>query len=372
MRPGECLQERFHIVREVARGSMGTIYAAEDQRLGREVAIKVPRDALISDAKFLERFRREALAAASLAHPNIASVFDYGDQDDHPFIVMELVQGQDLSETLKNGPLPVPRAIRVAEQVAAALAHAHEMGIVHRDIKPANIIVCDGQDDRIKVTDFGIARAAGDVTLTATGTLFGTPQYISPEQAVGMQATPLSDIYSLGIVLYEMLVGAPPFEGDSMVALAMRHVNEEVGPPSAVSPGLSPELDRVVLHATARAADERYQTAEEMRTALRQFDPVDDTSHHAEIPLEGHAPTKEMRPEKAAPTSKLSTMRGATRVSAMSRAQMLIAAAVAAIILVIAGALLFGGDNKAPRASSGTRQQKLDHSIDLLEELISR
>lgn len=262
------LVDRYKLGDRLALGGMGTVYEAHDERLDRRVVVKLLKDELAEDPRFVERFRREARSAAALSHPNIATVFDYGEQDGTHFIVMELVQGRDLARVLREeGPLSPDRAVRIATQICEALGHAHAAGVVHRDVKPANVIV--GEADRVKVTDFGIARAAGQSTLTATGSMLGTAHYISPEQAEGAKVGPASDIYSLGIVVYEMLTGSVPFTGDSPVAVAMRHVSDEVPPPSTLNPSVPPELDEVVARATATVAADRWRDTNEMAVALR-------------------------------------------------------------------------------------------------------
>ena len=246
---------------------MGVGYRAHDERLGRAVVVKILRAHLAGDPRFVERFRREARAVASLSHPKIAGIFDYGEDAGQHYIVMEFAEGRDLGEVIRvDGQLSPERAARIAAQICVALDHAHEAGIIHRDIKPANVIVTG--EDKVKVTDFGIARAAGDSTLTATGSMLGTASYLSPEQAGGDKVVPASDIYSVGIVLYEMLTGAVPFTADSAVAVAMRHVNDEMPPPSSVNPDVSPEMDAVVARATAKDPSHRWTSGGDMAAAL--------------------------------------------------------------------------------------------------------
>jgi predicted Ser/Thr protein kinase len=258
---------RYLIDRQVGIGGMGTVFSATDERLGRRVAVKVLKEELASESRFLERFRREARAAAALSHPNVAGVFDYGEEDGRPFIVMELIEGRDLSRVMRDdGPLGVERTQKIAGQIALALGHAHSAGLIHRDVKPHNVIVMD--DDRVKVTDFGIARATGESTLTATGTIMGTAQYLSPEQASGETPGPPSDVYSLGIVLFEMLTGAVPFTGDSPVSVALRHVRDEVPAPSTIDPSVPPELDELVARATAKQPEDRFADGNAFASAL--------------------------------------------------------------------------------------------------------
>ncbi|MFN2488941.1 MAG: protein kinase [Actinomycetota bacterium] len=264
---GPRLSGRYKLEEQIARGGMGTVHAATDERLGRRVAVKLLRDDLAEDADFVERFRREARSVATLIHPHIANVFDYGEDGGHRYIVMELVEGMDLARLLRaDGALMPDRARRIAVQVCEALGYAHASGVVHRDVKPANIIV--SAEDAVKVTDFGIAQAAGDVTLTAAGSVLGTAQYISPEQASDRDVGPPSDVYSMGIVLYEMLTGVLPFTGESPIALAMRHVSEEVPRPSRAQENVPEDLDAVVARATAKRPEQRFGDGTEMGAAL--------------------------------------------------------------------------------------------------------
>ena len=264
-----AIGDRYTIVERIAIGGMGAVYRATDNRLGRSVALKLLKDGLAHDPRFVERFRREARSAAGLTHPNIAGVFDYGEEGGHHFIVMELADGRDLARVLLDeGPLSVERALKIAAATADALGHAHRMGVVHRDVKPANILV--DEHDRVKVTDFGIARAAGDSTITQTGTILGTAFYLSPEQASGDNLGPHSDVYSLGVVLYEMLTGAVPFTADSPVSVAMKHLNEEVPAPSWLKPGVSQEVDELVTSATSKDPSTRPSDGSEYAARIRR------------------------------------------------------------------------------------------------------
>jgi predicted Ser/Thr protein kinase len=262
------LSGRYRLEERLAGGGMGMVYAGRDERLGRRVAVKLLKEDLATDPHFVERFRREARAVAALVHPNIASVFDYGQDGGRHYIVMELVPGRDLARLMREeGPPHVGRAVSITAQLCDALGHAHKAGVVHRDVKPGNVIVA--AEDHVKVTDFGIARAPGDATLTTAGSVLGTAQYISPEQAADRAVGPPSDVYSAGIVLFELLTGAVPFTGDSPIALALRHVNEEVAAPSAVNPSVAKELDRVVAKATAKDPGARFRDGAEMAAAVR-------------------------------------------------------------------------------------------------------
>ena len=263
---GRTFDKRYVIERKLGSGGMADVYLAEDQELGRRVALKLLDDRHASDEQFVERFRREAQSAAGLNHPNIVSIFDRGYAEGTYYIAMEFLDGRTLKELLvKNGPTPVPIAIDYARQILGALAFAHRNGIVHRDIKPHNIVV--GSDGRLKVTDFGIARS-GASQMTEAGSIVGTAQYLSPEQARGAPVDPRSDLYSLGIVLYEMLTGKVPFTGDTPVEIAMKHLSQVPEPPSKLRSGVPHDLDAVVMRALAKEPDQRYGSAEEMDADL--------------------------------------------------------------------------------------------------------
>jgi beta-lactam-binding protein with PASTA domain len=257
---------RYVIRRKLGSGGMADVYLAEDQELGRRVALKLLNDRHAADEQFVERFRREAQSAAGLNHPNIVSIFDRGRAEGTYYIAMEYLDGRTLKELLvRNGPTPIPIAVDYARQILGALAFAHRNGIVHRDIKPHNIIV--GRDGRLKVTDFGIARS-GASQMTEAGSIVGTAQYLSPEQARGAPVDQRSDLYSLGIVLYEMLTGNVPFTGDTPVEIAMKHLSQVPEPPSKLRPQVPHDLDAVVMRAIAKDPDQRYGSAEEMEADL--------------------------------------------------------------------------------------------------------
>ena len=266
--PAVQLAQRYTLRERIAVGGMGEVHLATDDRLRRVVAVKVLGPAFADSPESVERFRREALTAAGLVHPNIAQVYDYGVDGSCHFIVMEHVDGTDLARLLRDhGRITPSDAVRIAEQICSALAVAHRAGVVHRDIKPGNVIV--RPDGTVKVTDFGIAQALGQASLTDTGTVMGTAAYISPEQARGAATSPASDLYSLGILLFQMLTGAVPFEGDTPVAIAMRHLDEPVPLPSSRVADLPANLDEVVSRATAKSPVDRYRDADAMAMALR-------------------------------------------------------------------------------------------------------
>jgi len=266
----QLLAGRYEIIRRVGVGGMADVYLAEDTQLGREVALKILHPQYAGDDSFVERFRREALAAAKLQHPNIVQIYDSGREGDFNFIVMEYVEGQPLKDRLADeGPLEIGEASRIAREVLTALAYAHRTGLVHRDIKPGNILL--SEDGKVQVTDFGIARAEAGSTMTQTGTILGTAYYLSPEQAQGLPLDGRSDIYSLGVVLYEMLTGRRPFEGDSPVSIAYKHVREMPKPPTAYRQDLPRPLEAIVLTALTKKPEDRYSSAALMRRDLEAF-----------------------------------------------------------------------------------------------------
>ena len=264
---------RYAVIERVGVGGMAEVYRARDELLGREVAVKVLSERFSTDRSFVERFRREAQAAANLNHPNIVSLYDYGSEGSTNFIVMEYIDGRSLAEVItQEAPLLPERAAEIAGDVAKALERAHNAGLVHRDIKPNNIMMTS--TGQTKVTDFGIVRALGGDTeqqMTQTGMVIGTAAYLSPEQAQGNPVDARSDVYSLGCVLYEMLTGQPPFTGDTPLAVAYKHVREVAEPPSSLNPDVPEDLDAVAMKALAKNADNRYESATAMREDLERF-----------------------------------------------------------------------------------------------------
>jgi serine/threonine-protein kinase len=266
IRPGTIIDDRYQVVSRVGSGGMAEVYCAEDLQLGRRVAVKLLHERFAQDEEFVERFRREASSAASLSHANIVSVFDRGEWGGTYYIAMELLTGRSLDAIVREeAPLTPERAIELTEQVLAAARFAHRHGVVHRDLKPHNVIIDD--EGRVKVTDFGIARA-GASEITQTGSIMGTARYLSPEQAQGESVGPRSDLYAIGILLYELLTGTVPFEGESVVAIALRHLSEPPRPPSTLVSSISPNLDAIVLRALAKDPDQRFADADEFLAAL--------------------------------------------------------------------------------------------------------
>lgn len=243
---GLALGDRYRLVQQIAVGGMGEVWVAHDVSLARDVAVKVLREEFVGDSGFLDRFRTEARNSASLSHPNIAQLFDYGEQDGSAYLVMELVMGEPMSDLLERQPvLPASVLLPILAQTSRALHAAHVAGVVHRDIKPGNILL--GRAGRVKITDFGVSTAVNQIPMTATGMVMGTAQYLSPEQAVGRPATPSSDLYSLGIVAYEALAGHRPFTGATVVDIAVAHVKTPVPPlPAAVDPALAALVMRLL------------------------------------------------------------------------------------------------------------------------------
>jgi eukaryotic-like serine/threonine-protein kinase len=265
---GTLIDNRYKVLSRIGSGGMADVYLAEDGLLGRRVALKLLHHRFAADQEFVERFRREASSAAGLSHPNVVAVFDRGEWDGTYYIAMEYLPGRSLKSIVReHGPLAAQDAIDIVTQIVLALRFAHKRGIIHRDIKPHNVIL--DEEGRAKVTDFGIARAgASDMTLT--GSIMGTAQYLSPEQAQGHAVTEASDVYAVGVVLYELLTGSIPFDGESAVTIAMQQVTAEPVPPSQRNPAVGPALDAVVLRALAKDPAQRYATADDLLAALQQ------------------------------------------------------------------------------------------------------
>ena len=264
---GTVVDGRYKVLSRLGAGGMAEVYLAEDGQLGRKVALKLLHRRFAEDPDFVERFRREAQAAAGLQHPNVVSIYDRGEWDGTYYIAMEYLPGPSLKALIRQeAPLAPLRVIDIAIQILKAARFAHRQGIIHRDFKPHNVIVSDG--DHVKVTDFGIARA-GASDMTETGSIMGTAQYLSPEQAQGHAVSPASDLYSVGVILYEMLTGRVPFEADSAVTIAIKHVSESPTPPSHFNPSVPPELEQVVLWTLNKNPADRPADADALIAALQ-------------------------------------------------------------------------------------------------------
>ena len=284
---GKILGNRYEIIEKIGNGGMATVYKSKDSVLNRYVAIKVLRDEFTTDEEFIKRFRIEAQSAASLTHPNIVSIYDVGNEGSLYYIVMELIKGKTLKEiiTEEKGPLPWKWSLNIVIQIASALEMAHKNNIVHRDIKPHNIIITE--DGVAKVTDFGIAKAVSNSTITAFGTTIGSVHYFSPEHARGGYTDAKSDLYSLGVVMYEMVTGRVPFDADTPVSVALKHMQEEPEEPIELNPNLPSAVNRIIMKALKKDTTLRYQSATDMLADLRQAlknpngDFVDDRDYDA-------------------------------------------------------------------------------------------
>ncbi|HEX9068833.1 MAG TPA: protein kinase [Ktedonobacterales bacterium] len=270
----DVIADRYEMQDPIGRGGMATIYRAVDLRMGRIVAVKILREVYSSDPKFVTRFQREARAASALQHPNIVQVYDYGQSGDSYFIVMEFIDGTDLRRYLKRtGILPNERAVEIAHDVALALGAAHRRGIVHRDVKPQNVLLNEN-GTVVKLTDFGIASMYSDAQaerLTTTGMTLGTVQYYAPEQAQGEVVDPAADVYALGIVMYEMLTGRTPFDGDTPVAVAMRHIQDMPEPPSRINPRISQPIERIIMRCLEKDPRDRFRDGDTLAAALSNY-----------------------------------------------------------------------------------------------------
>ena len=265
---GTMLSGRYEVLKRVGSGGMADVYMAKDHKLNRNVAVKVLKSEYVEDEKFLKKFETEAQAVARLSHPNIVNVYDVGIEDGINYIVMELAEGMTLKEYIRRkGYLSPKETVEISLQIASAISHAHKNHIIHRDIKPQNILV--SEIGNVKVTDFGIAKATSSNTVTSTATAMGSVHYISPEQAKGRFCDEKSDIYSLGITMYEMVTGHVPFDHENGVTIALMHLQNEITPPSQVRDGIPDSLEKIILKCTMKKPEDRYQTADELIADLK-------------------------------------------------------------------------------------------------------
>jgi serine/threonine-protein kinase len=276
MSAGDVIAGRYELVELIGRGGMSSVWKAHDRLLDRIVAIKVLHEHFTNDEEYVERFRREARSVAQLSHPNIVTVIDRGEEEGRQYIVFEYVEGENLKQVIeREGPLPVRDALLLALQMARALGFAHDRGLIHRDVKPQNVLL--NEDRQAKMTDFGIARSVDVEGVTITGTVLGTSEYIAPEQARGQRVDALTDVYSLGVVLYELLTGAVPFEGENFVAIALRHVNEPAPSVLEGRPECPPRVGMAVERAMSKRPEERFQSmaelCSELEDCLAELDP---------------------------------------------------------------------------------------------------
>jgi len=339
------LGDRYRLVRRIATGGMGAVYEGVDERLGRRVAVKVLKEEYGDDPRFVERFSREARAAATLSHHNIVQVLDSGHDGEQHFIVMEFVEGRNLDQVLTEGVRLTPQeAVSAAAQLCAALAAAHSAGIIHRDIKPGNVLV--QPDGQIKVTDFGIAQIMGQASLTGTGTVLGTAHYLSPEQASGQGATPASDLYAVGVLLYQALTGTVPFAGDSPVAVALSHIRNEVPPVHDLAPDVPAALAAVVARATAKDPRHRYADAAQMQIALDNALAASPSPGTATAPLPTHPAATDR------PSGLVGRLAAAPRPWLLAAIVTVLVGAVAAVWVGLSGGPSSPQDDHGPAAGS--------------------
>ena len=332
---GDVIADRYELEELVDQGGMSTVYRGHDRMLERKVALKVLHSHLLDDAEYVERFRREARAVAQLSHPHIVTVIDRGSSDGSQFIVFEFVDGENLKQLIeRTGPLPIERAIEIAIEIADALAFAHAHDLVHRDVKPQNVLI--DTTGSAKVTDFGIARSLDvDRGVTQTGTVLGTSNYLSPEQASGSPVTPASDIYSLGVVLYELLTGGVPFRGDNLVVVAMKHVTEH--PPSLLDerPDVPPRLARAVECALEKEPGLRFPSMDAFANELRRCQEDIGAFDADRTMIKG-------MPAVAAPAP-VRRARGRSPRRSFGRVPLLLALAGVVLLAIVVGVIAFGG-----------------------------
>ena len=348
------LADRYELERLLGRGGMGEVWAAHDRRLGRRVAVKLLLTDLARQPAVRRRFETEARAAARLSHPNVVAVFDTGEDDEVPYLVMECLPGPSLADVLRDGPMPPPAARSMALQVLAALGAAHSAGMVHRDVKPGNILRAG---DHWKVVDFGIAKSAEDVTdLTATGSVLGTPAYLAPERLHGQPATPSTDLYATGVVLYESLAGRKPFTADTPIAMAHQIATLPPEPLAELCPQVEPHVAAAVERAMAKDPAQRFSSTKAMTAALGGGHPTEPAV--APAPLGPTERTRELPAQTVAPAAPATT--AARRWPAV--VALLVLAAVAAVLVAVLLARA-GDDSPGEPADLPEAQQQLRDEI---------
>ncbi|MFW5940387.1 MAG: protein kinase domain-containing protein [Chloroflexota bacterium] len=294
------LNGRYKLLERSGSGGMATVYKAQDLMLRRLVAVKILHESLTGDEEFLRRFQREAHAAANLSHPNIVTVHDIGQDEHRHFIVMEYINGRTLKELIREqvsemgAPLSVARTLELGVQICAGIGYAHRAGLVHCDVKPQNVLVT--RDDRVKVADFGIARAMSQASLQTASMLWGTPHYFAPEQAAGEQATPASDVYAIGIILFEMLSGRLPFEADTLPALALKHMHESPPLLTSLNPSVPVQLEQIVNKVLSKEPAGRYRTAGQLQRILRSYQQSSQEDTGPILPIQSRQQDEEPRP----------------------------------------------------------------------------
>lgn len=342
----KLLAGRYELIEKIGDGGMAIVYKARCRLLNRYVAIKILKPEYTKDVKVLDNFRRESQAAASLSHPNIVNIYDVGKEGNIHYIVMELVEGETLADMIdQEAPMPYKKVINITRQIAAGLSFAHKNNIIHRDIKPHNILMT--KDGVAKIADFGIAKAISESTImkntTSDDMVMGSVHYFSPEQARGGYVDAKSDIYSLGIVMYEMLTGRVPFDGDSPVAIALMHMNDPMTPPSYYVSGIPPRLENIILKATDKVQVNRFASVDELIRELDNIEMVSRVVGESAIAPERKEERREKQPEKQPEKKheKHSSSKGSNK-----KLPIIIGAAAAAVILIVAAIFVFGGGDK--------------------------
>ena len=369
----------YRLIEKLGRGGMATVYKGYESTLDRYVAIKVLPQQFAHDPEFLTRFRREAKAIARLNHPNIVPVYSFGEEGDLTYIVMRYVEGGTLKQRLGR-PMPLKQAAKITSQIARALSYAHEQGVIHRDVKPANVLMAE--DDWPLLSDFGLARMMGSsVQLTQTGVGIGTPAYMSPEQGQGLKVDGRSDIYSLGIMFYEMLTGQVPYQADTPLAVVLKHITAPLPTPRQVNPDIPEPIERVILKATAKDPEHRYQTAGEMVEALEKALaglPVEAPTQDLSAPAPGWAAAETAAPSEAAPprvTLPASALKKVTRWLLSTVGMLVGVLLVVAIVLILGGSFALSGviEKAVANASWGEAypgaqvtftEEEIEHSVD--------